>query len=95
MLPAVPTFTEQGYPQVEATYARFGLFAPAGTAPAIVDKVAADTVAALKAPDVRDRFIALGYSLDGSTPAAFANTLKQDAERWSRVVASLGGLALD
>ena len=95
MLPGVATFTEQGFPSVEATYARFGLFAPAGTSPAIIDKVSADVVTALRAPDVRDRFIALGYSLDGSTPEAFAVTLKQDAARWGRVVAALGGIALD
>jgi tripartite-type tricarboxylate transporter receptor subunit TctC len=95
MLPGVATFTEQGFPSVEATYARFGLFAPAGTPLSIIDKVSADVVTALRAPDVRDRFIALGYSLDGSTPDAFAVTLKQDAERWGRVVAALGGIALD
>lgn len=95
LLPEVPTFTEQGYPGVEGTYARFALFAPAGTPQAVVDKVSADTVAALKNPEVTERFVALGYSLGGSTPGVLAAALKDDAARWGKVIASLGGLTLD
>jgi len=95
MLPEVPTFTEQGYPAVEATYARFALFVPAGTPQAVVDKVAADTVAALKNPEVTERFAALGYLLGGSTPGVLAAALKDDAARWGKIIAALGGLTLD
>ena len=95
LLPSVPTFTEQGYPSVEATYARFGLFAPAGTPQEIVENVSASAVAALKAPDVRDRFVQLGYVMQGSTPQAFAAILRQDTQRWARVVSGLGGITLD
>ncbi len=95
LLPDVPTFTEAGYPGVEGTYARFALFAPAGTPEAVIGKVSADTVAALKDPQVRDRFIALGYSLSGSTPAELAAGLKDDAERWGKVIRAIGGLTLD
>jgi tripartite-type tricarboxylate transporter receptor subunit TctC len=95
LLPEVATFTEQGFASVEGTYARFALFAPTGTPDAIVQKVSADTVSALRAPDVVDRFTALGYSLAGSTPAQLAESLKDDANRWRKVINALGGLSLD
>lgn len=95
LLPDVLTFTEQGYPGVEGTYARFALFAPTGTPAAIVDRISADVVAALRSPDVVDRFTALGYSLGGSTPAQLTAALKEDAQRWGKVITALGGLTLD
>jgi len=95
LLPEVPTFTEQGFASVEGTYARFALFAPAGTPEAVINRVSADTVSALRAPDVVDRFTSLGYSLAGSTPAQLADSLKDDAQRWRKVITALGGLSLD
>lgn len=95
LLPEVPTFTEQGFPSVEGTYARFALFAPAGTPPAVVERVSADSTAALRRPELRERFTALGYGLEGSTPAELAALLRQDTDRWSRVIAALGGISLD
>lgn len=95
LLPDVATFTEQGYAGVEGTYARFALFAPTGTPQAVVDKVSADVVAALRSPDVVDRFTALGYSLSGSTPASLSASLKDDAQRWGKVITALGGLTID
>ena len=95
LLPDVATFTEQGFASVEGTYARFALFAPTGTPQAVVEKISADSVAALKNPEVIDRFTALGYSLSGSTPAALADSLKDDAQRWGKVITALGGLSLD
>jgi tripartite-type tricarboxylate transporter receptor subunit TctC len=95
LLPEVPTFTEQGFASVEATYARFGVFATAGTPAPLVERIAADITAALRQPDLRDKFAGMGYILEGSTPAAFAATLKQDTERWGQVITKLGGLTLD
>jgi tripartite-type tricarboxylate transporter receptor subunit TctC len=95
LLPDVPTFTEQGFGSVEGTYARFALFAPVGTPQSVVDKISADTVAALRSPDMTQRFTPLGYSLAGSTPAQLAESLKDDARRWSKVIDGLGGLTLD
>lgn len=95
LLPEVPTFSEQGYASVEGTYARFALFAPAGTPQALVDRISADTVRALQSADVVDRFAALGYSLSGSTPASLAASLQDDAQRWGKVISALGGLNLD
>ena len=95
LLPDVATFTEQAYPAMEGTYARFGLLAPVGTPQAILNKVSADTITALNDPSVSDRFTSLGYTLTGSTPDKLRNWLKEDAERWGKVIQAIGGIVLD
>jgi tripartite-type tricarboxylate transporter receptor subunit TctC len=95
LLPDVATFTEQAYPAMEGTYARFGLLAPVGTPQAILNKVSADTITALNDPSVSDRFNSLGYTLTGSTPEKLRNWLKEDAERWGKVIQAIGGIVLD
>ena len=86
LVPDVPTFTEQGYPGVPAS-AWFGLFAPAGTPPAIVDKLAAEINAILRTPDFKAKQIdAKGYDLVGSTPAEFVVFLREDSVRSGRAV---------
>jgi len=95
LLPEVATFTEQGFASIEGTFARFAMFAPTGTPPAIVERIAADIIGALDSAEVRDRFNVLGYNLYGSTPVQLAETLKQDSERWRRVIVALGGLSLE
>ena len=95
LLPQVPTYTEQGFPSVEGTYASFALFAPRDTPTAIVQRLSHDVVAALKLPEMGERFREQGYTLEGSTPSELAATLKSDTTRWSNVIKGLGGLALD
>lgn len=95
ILPDVATFTEQGFASVEATYGRFGLFAPAGTPREVVQSISVSVVRALQSSELRDRFTPMGYLLEGSTPAAFTTIIAQDAERWGRVVTALGGISLD
>jgi tripartite-type tricarboxylate transporter receptor subunit TctC len=86
LLPDVPTFTEQGYPGVPAN-AWFGLFAPAGTPPAVVNKLAAEIAAILRSPDFKAKQVdAKGYELVASTPAQFAAFLREDNERSARAV---------
>jgi len=95
LLPEVATFTEQAYPSMEGTYARFGLLAPASTPQVILNKVSADTITALNDPVVSDRFTSLGYTLTGSTPDKLRILLKEDGERWGKVIQAIGGIVLD
>ncbi len=95
LLPQVPTYTEQGFPSVEGTYASFALFAPRDTPAAIVQRLSGDVVAALKLPEMGERFREQGYTLEGSTPSQLAETLKMDSARWNSVLTGLGGLTLD
>lgn len=95
VMPEVATFGEAGYGYLTDTYARFGVYAPAGTPAAILQKLSAEIIRAAQAVDLQQRFTPLGYELAGSTPAAFAETLARDAQRWGRLVADLGGLSLE
>ena len=84
-LPDVPTLAEQGCKGCEAsTFA--GLFAPAHTPKAIIDRLA-DTVAKVVASKpVHDRFISLGADPMSNKPDEFAKMVKEDVLRWARVV---------
>lgn len=85
LLPDVPTFAEAGFAQYDPLV-WIGLLAPAGTPPAIVDKVSAAIAQVAKMADIvalrRDAF---SESI-GSTPAEYAAFLDAEREKWGRVV---------
>jgi tripartite-type tricarboxylate transporter receptor subunit TctC len=85
LLPDVPTLAEAGMPQFDR-YTWFGMFAPAGTPPEVVARVQREVVAALQAPDLLERFAAVGAEPVGSTPAEFVERIRSDAARWSEVI---------
>ena len=85
-LPNVPTIEEAaGLKGFEAS-SWFGLFAPAGTPRAIVDKVQSDVAKALSNPEVRERFVAQGADPGGTTPEQFAAFIRAESDKWTRVV---------
>ena len=85
-LPNVPTVEEAaGLKGFEAS-SWFGLFAPAGTSRAIVDKVQSDVAKALSNPEVRERFVAQGAEPGGNTPEQFAAFIRAESDKWTRVV---------
>jgi tripartite-type tricarboxylate transporter receptor subunit TctC len=85
LLPEVPTFAEAGLPAFDR-YTWFGMFTTAGTPPDIVRKLQAEVVASLQAPDLRERFDAVGAEPVGSTPEQFVERIKSDAARWGEVI---------
>ena len=84
-LPQVPTMTEAGYPGLEAN-GWFGMFAPAGTPRAIVDKLGAEVAAIVKSPEVHKRLTDMGLIAVGSLPDEFKTQLDKDAAHWKAVV---------
>jgi tripartite-type tricarboxylate transporter receptor subunit TctC len=85
--PDVPTAAEAGYPDlVSVTW--FALVAPPGTPDAIVQKINADTAAALKLPDVRTKFLDQGAEPIGQDTAATASFRKDEERRWRDVIKS-------
>lgn len=88
-LPDVPTIAESGIPGYEIV-AWFGLVAPAGTPAAIINRLHADTVLALKDPGVLDRLEKLGFEPVGNTPAEFAAFVKAQAETLGQVIKGAG-----
>ncbi len=64
----------------------FGFVVPTGTPKAVIDKVHADTVKALQAPDIRARYEQLGMVPVGDRPEQFAKTIKEETVRWGKIV---------
>jgi tripartite-type tricarboxylate transporter receptor subunit TctC len=85
LLPDVPTFAEAGMPAFD-TYTWFGLFAPAGTPREIVSKIHGDVLAALQAPDLKERFASVGAEAVGGTSEAFVARILADTAKWAQVI---------
>jgi tripartite-type tricarboxylate transporter receptor subunit TctC len=85
LLPELPTMQEAGVPEYESN-TWFGLFAAAGTPREIAAKVNADANALAQAGDVRERFAAAGAELAGGSPEAFAQLVRAEFDKWSRVI---------
>lgn len=83
-LPDVPNFAEAGLPQMD-NMAWYGLVAPAGTPKAVVDRVHAAAVKALKDPKIAQRLADGGSLVDGSTPAEYAALIKRELELRQRI----------
>jgi tripartite-type tricarboxylate transporter receptor subunit TctC len=85
----VPTIAEAGVPGYD-TSSWFAFFVPAKTPPTIVDRMHADTVAALADPAVKARLEQLGVVVVGSTPGQLAAHLKAEMEKWGPVIKAAG-----
>jgi tripartite-type tricarboxylate transporter receptor subunit TctC len=88
-LPNVPTISEAGLPGFEVNV-WYGLFAPRGTPPKVIDKIAMDVKQLLMSPEMRERFTALGAEAEGTSPAEFKTYFRNDMEKWRRVVKAAG-----
>ena len=84
-LPEVPTVAESGVPGYEAVN-WYGVLVPAGTPREIVNKLHADLVKVLKAPDVQKRFASEGGDIVADTPEQFAAFIRNEIPKWSNVV---------
>ncbi len=88
-LPGVPTVAEAGLPGFVAI-AWFGVMAPPKTSPEIAARLSAAIAEALRHPDVQRRLVDLSAEPVGSTPAEMAAFMKDEVERWRRVIKSAG-----
>ena len=89
LLPNVPTIAESGYPGFEALSWQ-GMFAPAGTPPAIVEQLNREVNKALASPDMHEFFGSRGFTLGGSTPAEFSDFVQAEVTKWGRIVKASG-----
>jgi len=88
LLPDVATLAEQKVPLRIVPWA--GLFAPAGTPAEIIALLNREVARALKAPDVREAAAGFGFELYGNTPEEFAQAIKSDLARVSKVIRDAG-----
>ncbi|MDP3795759.1 MAG: tripartite tricarboxylate transporter substrate binding protein [Polaromonas sp.] len=84
-LPDVPTVAEAGVPGYEAT-SWFGLFAPAGTPPAVISKLNTAIIKVLANPEVKKKINEQGAEVYSETPAQFAAFIQKESVKWGKVV---------
>ena len=87
--PQVPTMQEAGFRDYDIG-SWFGVFAPTGTAPDIVARLAREFAAAVEAADIRERFAAQGAEVLVLPQAEFARFVQTDIARWAAIVKASG-----
>ncbi|KQX88237.1 Bug family tripartite tricarboxylate transporter substrate binding protein [Variovorax sp. Root473] len=83
--PDIPTLAEQGIQGVAVT-SWYGLLAPKGTPPAVVEQLAKDAADMLAQPDVRERLKAQGMTDAAMKPAEFATYIRDETAVWARII---------
>ena len=86
--PDVPTFRQQGHDLVALPW--YALFAPAGTPPAAIDRLARAAAAAVQDPALNKRLAEMGLMPTGHGPAQLAGIMKADFERWGPPIRASG-----
>jgi len=89
LLPDVPTVAELGFKNFDVT-TWYGLFAPAGTPPAVVDTLNAAVNTLLGNAEVRAAIREQGAEPEAMTPAKFGAMIKTDYPRWKNIVETSG-----
>ena len=89
LAPSIPTFREQGLTSTDVV-GWVGIFAPAGTPKAVVDRLSAAIVEAVRTPSISDKYRALGVEPTGSTPEELAAIMAADTARWAPIVKASG-----
>jgi tripartite-type tricarboxylate transporter receptor subunit TctC len=91
-LPDVPTVEQAGGPALKGFEASswFGLLAPAGTPPEIVNRIQQEVAKAIKTPDVSEKLLAQGAIPSGNTPQQFAALINAELKKWAPVVKASG-----
>jgi len=93
-LPDVPTIAESGVPGYDIE-AWFGILAPAGTPPAVVDRLNREIRAVLATPEFQQRMAALGQNLVGNSPQEFGAFLAGEVAKMGEIVKAAGLSAAD
>jgi tripartite-type tricarboxylate transporter receptor subunit TctC len=89
LLPEVPTLAEQGYRDIDLV-GWLGWFGPANLPAHVVDTLNAALAKVLSSPDVKARFAEGAYEAVSSTPADLRALMRDDYDRWGRIVRELG-----
>jgi tripartite-type tricarboxylate transporter receptor subunit TctC len=88
-LPNVPTVAEGGLDGYQVEF-WVGVFAPAATPAATVQALGREIVRIVNLPEVKERFITLGYEVVGSTPEQFAERVRRDTEKYRKIILDSG-----
>jgi len=91
-LPDLPTVEEAGGPSLKGFEASswFGLLAPAGTSPDIVNRIQQEVAKSLATPAIKEKMLAQGAIPSGNTPAEFTKLIASEHVKWAKVVKDSG-----
>lgn len=89
LMPELPTIAEAGLPGYE-TVAWFGVFAPAGTPPDVVNKLSAEIGKIARSPEMREKLVAMGAEPVGGTPEEFKAVVDRDIAKWKPLAQKVG-----
>jgi tripartite-type tricarboxylate transporter receptor subunit TctC len=87
--PDIPTVAESGVPGFEVTTG-YGMAAPAKTPRAALDRLHADAIRALNAPDTRQRLQGLGADPIGNSPEEYTAYMRNEIAKWAKVIKAAG-----
>lgn len=87
--PEIPTIAESGVPGFDVQ-GWSALLAPAGTPPAVVDKIYKVLASAMQDPALREKMLNIGAEPGGNTPAEFQAFMEKEAEKWRSFIAQTG-----
>lgn len=88
-LPNVPTFAENGLDGYDHSL-WYGLFAPAKTPSALVQAYYREVARIISLPEVRERLVATGHEVIGSTPEQFTDKVKREVEKFRKIILESG-----
>jgi tripartite-type tricarboxylate transporter receptor subunit TctC len=89
ILPDVPTFAELGIPGLEEL-PYYGIFAPAGTPPAVIERFNQALAKVVAMPEVRDHLTAMGLTVAYQPQAAFAKRVQGYTQSWDKIIKASG-----
>jgi len=89
LAPGLPTMAAAGLPGYESI-SIYGVFAPSGTPRPVVEKLNAEIVRVLSAPELKDRFFNIGTEPVGGSPDQLAATIRSEMLRMARVIKDAG-----
>lgn len=84
-LPKVPTTAEAGMPEL-VVITWYGLFAPAGVKPDIIQRLNAEMVKLMNAPETRAKLAKVELEAATTTPAEFGKFVRAESDKWGRVI---------
>jgi tripartite-type tricarboxylate transporter receptor subunit TctC len=89
VLPQLPTIAEAGFPGFQST-AWLGIVAPAKTPAPVIDRLASELSRIIRSDETEKRMQALYFQAIGSTPVELAAFMREEVERWGKVIKLTG-----
>ena len=89
LLPAVPTFTELGFANLD-DYPYYGVFVPVGTPQPVIDRFGTALQKVLAMPDVKGKLTDLGLNVGYEPQGQFAGRVRSYTQSWGRIIQASG-----